>query len=139
MNDQQPSQGGDSPAASGAQPAARPLAPGPLTVQSARRQMAIWGGILAGLGIGIGFAFLMHVIQQASPNYGQFSIGGSVWGVLLLAGPVFGLGLGLALAALIPALPVGPGEGAEPDEPDVQDQGTGAKLAPSQQPRPEWR
>jgi hypothetical protein len=60
------------------------------------------GGFLAGLGLSLAAAFVMHVVQQASPIGYGISINGSVIAVVLVAGPVFGSGLALALTALIP-------------------------------------
>jgi hypothetical protein len=64
--------------------------------------MVVWGGLLAGLGLTLAVAFLMHVVQEASPDGYAFNIDGSVLLVLLIAGPLFGLGLAMALSALIP-------------------------------------
>jgi len=51
----------------------------------------------------------MHVVQEASPNGYGMNINGSVLLEVVVAGPVFGLGLAMALAALIPsASPSGP-------------------------------
>jgi len=64
--------------------------------------MAAWGGVLAGLGAGIGLAALMHVIAQASPENFSAGAGGSMFVAVVIAGPVIGLGLGLAFAGLVP-------------------------------------
>jgi hypothetical protein len=67
--------------------------------------------MLAGIAVAVALAVVMHVIQQASPNgglppcagvgCGGYSIHASVLVVLLL-GPVIGLGLGIGLAAGVP-------------------------------------
>jgi hypothetical protein len=67
--------------------------------------------MLAGIGIAIALAVVMHVIQQASPNGGYppcvgtgcpgYSIGVSV-AVVLALGLLIGLGLGVGLAAAVP-------------------------------------
>lgn len=64
--------------------------------------MAVWGGLLAGLGAGIGLAALMHVIVQASPENFSSGAGGSMFVAVVIAGPLIGLGLGLAFAGLVP-------------------------------------
>jgi hypothetical protein len=127
MNEQQPSQGRQEPlAAAGAQPAPRPPLP------RNRKVVAFWAGMLAGIGIAIGLAVVMHVIQQASPNganapcsgYGcaGYSIQGSVALVLFLVGPIIGLGLGMGLAAAVPertADSAVPHRAARADQPPV--------------------
>jgi hypothetical protein len=96
MNDQQyPQDGPSSSPAASPRPDARPL-------QRGRRAMAAWGGILAGLGAGIGLATLMHVIVQASPESLSSDASGSMFVALVIAGPLIGLGLGLAFAGLVP-------------------------------------
>ena len=64
--------------------------------------MVILGGLLAGFGLSISVAFLMHLVQEVSPIGSAFSITGNVLLEILVAGPIFGLGLAMALAALIP-------------------------------------
>jgi hypothetical protein len=105
MNEKQPSQSGrEPPAALGAQPA-------PLPFLLDRRRQAFWGGMLAGISIGIGLAIVLHVTQEGSPNGGYppcagdgcpgYSIGGTVLLVLFL-GLMTGLGLGIGFAAAVP-------------------------------------
>jgi hypothetical protein len=66
--------------------------------------MAVIGGLLAGVGFGFAIALLMHIIEESQPQ--NFNgIGGDVFAAVVLAGPVFGLGLGIALASLIPDRP----------------------------------
>jgi hypothetical protein len=90
--------------------------------------MAAWGGVLAGLGFGIAIAFLMRVIEQASPEEGALGIGGEVFGVLTLGGLVLGIGLGMAFAALIPDAAAGTASTASAtvtDEPAAEPPGPG--------------
>lgn len=63
------------------------------------RSQAYAGGLIAGMGIAIGLAVVMHVVQQQSPN--GSGIGASVLLVLFL-GLVIGLGLGMGMAAAVP-------------------------------------
>ena len=100
MNEQQPSHGGQAPAAS-SPPTPRPAQPNPTA-------LAFWGGMLAGIAIAIALAIVLHVIQRLSPGnppcsgYGcDNGIGGDVFLVLLL-GPVIGLGLGIGFGAAVP-------------------------------------
>jgi hypothetical protein len=98
MNEPQSAQAGPvSPAADYPPPASGPVPP---RTPGERRTMAVVGGLLAGIGIGVALALLMHVIQQAQP--GNFSGGGSLTAAVLLAGPLIGLGLGMAAASLVP-------------------------------------
>jgi hypothetical protein len=97
---EQPSQGAQPSSAAGAQPG-----PGSLpALPPNRKAQAFWGGMLAGMGVAIGLAFVMHVVQQASPIGYEMNINGSVWLVLLVAGPIIGLGLGSGLAASAPEM-----------------------------------
>jgi hypothetical protein len=84
----------------------RALSTGTAPGHNPRRQMAVWGGILAGLGIGIALACLMHVIEESSPNgsYGS-GIGGLTALVVIVAGPAIGLGFGVIVSGLIPDVP----------------------------------
>jgi hypothetical protein len=70
--------------------------------------MVILGGLLAGLGLSITAAFVMHVVQEVSPIGSAFNITGDVLLEILVAGPIFGLGLAIAVAALIPPAGKGP-------------------------------
>jgi hypothetical protein len=74
---------------------------GPPAAPDNRLALVITGGLVAGLGLSIAAALVMHVVQEFSPNGYAFSIAGSVWLAILIAGPVFGLGVAIALAALI--------------------------------------
>jgi hypothetical protein len=94
MTEQQPSQ--DSLA-----PGARRTAPFVRT-ESNRRSQVLWGSFLAGLGLSITAAIVMHVVQEASPLGGNININGAIVVVVLIAGPIFALGIGAALEALIP-------------------------------------
>jgi hypothetical protein len=77
--------------------------------------MVIFGGLLAGFGLSVAVAFLMHVVQQASPIGYGINIDGSVWLVILIAGPLFGLGLALAFSALLPAARSGTSKDERPN------------------------
>jgi hypothetical protein len=99
MDEQQPAQ--DSPGAASGLPA-KPAAAS-LQVQADSRAIVIAGGLVAGLGLSIAAAFIMHVVQEMSPYGVAISIKGSVFAELFLAGPIFGLGVALALSALIPS------------------------------------
>lgn len=92
MNEQQSAQAG---------PAEPPAGP-PRPLPPNRRAMAAWGGVLAGLGAGIGLAALMHVIVQASPQNFSSGAAGSMFVAVVVAGPLIGLGLGLAFAGMAP-------------------------------------
>jgi hypothetical protein len=97
MTEQQPPAGSPEPAATIARPAARVARD-----EVGRRHQVIWSSLLAGLGLGMAVALVMHVVQVASPiGYGM-NIDGAVVVAVLIAGPIFGLGIGMALAALIP-------------------------------------
>jgi hypothetical protein len=112
MSEQQPPEG--SPAAQNDQvPQRFATSKGPPPDRNPRRQMAVWGGILAGLGIGLALACLMHVIEQSSPNgsYGS-GIGGLTALVVIVAGPAIGLGFGVIACGLIPDIP-GPAAAAQ--------------------------
>jgi len=82
----------------------------------AKRRLAIWGGLLAGLGLGSCLAWLLHIFEIALPQAnpacatgcdpGQASLYPSmaltVFITLLFSGAT-GLGLGLVASALIRA------------------------------------
>ena len=94
MDEQQSANARPEPPAS-AQPTAS--APG----NTDRTGQVVVGGLLPGFGLSLAAALVMHVVQQASPNGYAISINGSVLAELFIAGPVFGLGLALALAAAL--------------------------------------
>jgi hypothetical protein len=82
-------------------PAYDPRRSAPPRTSGERRALAVIGGLLAGAGFGFGIALLMHIIEESQPQ--NFNgIGGDVFAAVVLAGPLFGLGLGVALASLIP-------------------------------------
>ncbi len=98
MDEQQPGQESARPTSASISRPAASSAPD----RGADQALAIVGGLLAGLGLSIGFAFLMHVVQEVSPNGYAFNIDGEVWLEILIAGPIFGLGVALAITSLIP-------------------------------------
>jgi hypothetical protein len=63
----------------------------------------VFGGLLAGLGLSIAVALLMHVVQEASPIGYEMNLDGIMAALVLIAGPLFGFGLAAAMVALIPA------------------------------------
>jgi Na+/melibiose symporter-like transporter len=78
--------------------------PGPAPRQpNQRRQTAVWCGALAGIGVGIMVATLIHAIEQANPNGSYSGFGGTVVLVVVIGGALLGFGLGGVAAALIPA------------------------------------
>jgi uncharacterized membrane protein len=106
MDEQQPSGTEPVPASS---VTIRPGGPAPPPSESDRKVMLIMGGLLAGLGLSFAVAFLMHVVQEASSIGYAMNIDGSVLLTIFIAGPIFGLGMALALGGLLPA--------AKPDAP----------------------
>jgi predicted lipid-binding transport protein (Tim44 family) len=99
MDEEQPAETGPLPASP---TETRPAATPPLSASN-RTTTAVVGGLLAGLGLSLAVAFLMHVVQEASPDGYAINIDSSVLLVVFIAGPVFGLGLAMALTALIPS------------------------------------
>lgn len=80
---------------------------------------AFSGGMLAGIGIAIGLALVMHVIQETSTIGYDVSLNWSVFGVLLL-GLIIGAGLGLGFLAAVPpgtADSAAPGHATPADQP----------------------
>jgi hypothetical protein len=63
--------------------------------------MIVVGGVLAGMGAGIGLAIVLYAIEQVNPASFPSGIDGLVV-VVLLIGPLIGLGLGMMAAGLIP-------------------------------------
>jgi hypothetical protein len=125
MDEQQPAAGIPGPtSASTSRPAA-----GPARDPGADRALVILGGLLAGLGLSIAAALLMHVVQVSSPIGYGINIDGDVLLEILVAGPIFGLGIATAAAALIPPAgkvnppvsagspPAGPGPASPADPP----------------------
>jgi hypothetical protein len=76
------------------------------------------GGLLAGIGFATGLALVIHAIAQANPAAFPNGVGDQVVLILLVIGPLFGLGLGLMTGGLIPDDP------APQAEPRNQDSGT---------------
>jgi hypothetical protein len=68
-----------------------------------RRHTAVWCGLLAGIGVGIMVATLIHAIEQANPSGSYSGFGETVLFVVVIAGSLLGFGLGGVAAALIPA------------------------------------
>jgi hypothetical protein len=66
--------------------------------------MAVWGGALAGLGVGIAVASLIHAIEQASQAPLYTSFGWTVFWVVIVGGLALGFGLGTMVASLVPDL-----------------------------------
>ena len=80
---------------------------------TAKRRLAIWGGLLAGLGLGSCLAWSLNIFEIANPQLGTCPIGCdtppaslypsmvlTVFVVLVFSG-AFGVGLGLVASALI--------------------------------------
>jgi hypothetical protein len=84
-------------------PGAVPLPTGrPATRRGFKVQNAMWGGLLAGLGLAVAMLGVAHVVVEAIQQ--QYSgMGWTIFLVVVIAGPMFGLGLGLMATALIPA------------------------------------
>ena len=75
--------------------AARPAAP-----PTSRDTKAIYGGLLAGVGFGIALVGVTRAVTEAIQQ--QYNgLGGTVFLVAIIAGPLFGLGLGMMTTALI--------------------------------------
>jgi hypothetical protein len=66
-----------------------------------RRRVALWGGLLAGLGLGACLAISLHIFEIGNQNGLRYpSMGSTVFWVLFFSGSS-GLGLGLVACALI--------------------------------------
>ena len=114
MNEQQPAERSLAPSSAANTHPSAPI----VASQADRRGMVIIGGLLAGLGLSLAVAFLMHVVQEVSPNGYGISISGSVVLEVIVAGPIFGLGLAMAITALMPpASTGGPSASASPTNP----------------------
>jgi hypothetical protein len=64
-----------------------------------KRRAAIWGGLLAGLGLGAAAAWALNVFEIANPQIYP-TAGATVLALLVFCG-AFGVGLGLVASALI--------------------------------------
>ena len=119
MNEQEPAGGSPHPA----HPSVMQVpadSQAPRLSELERKTRVLIGGFLAGLGLSLAAVFVMRVVQEASPNAAGISIAGNVIAVIFVAGPVFGLGLSLALVALIPsASTAGSSSDANPAPPDA--------------------
>ena len=64
-------------------------------------QNAMWGGLLAGVGLAVALLGVAHIVIEAiQQQYNGMS--GTIFLVAIIAGPAFGLGLGIMTTALIP-------------------------------------
>jgi hypothetical protein len=84
-----------------------------------RHVQAFSGGMLAGIGIAIGLALVMHVVQETSTIGYAVNLDSSVFGVLFL-GLIIGGGLGLGFLAAVPdrtADSAAPGHATPADQP----------------------
>jgi hypothetical protein len=86
-------------------PGAVPLPTGrPPTRHGIKVQNAICGGLLTGLGLAVALLGVAHVVIEAIQQ--QYDgMGGTIFLVAVIAGPMFGLGLGMMTTALIPDEP----------------------------------
>ena len=77
-------------------PGAVPLPTGrPATRRGYKVQNAICGGLLAGLGLAIALLGVAHIVIEAIQQ--QYNgMGGTICLVAVIAGPMFGLGLGVS-------------------------------------------
>ena len=59
------------------------------------------GGLLAGLGLAVALLGVAHIVIEAIQQEYN-GMGGTIFLVAVIAGPLFGLGLGMMATALIP-------------------------------------
>jgi len=97
-----------------------------------KRRTAIWGGLLAGVGLGSLLAWLLDIFEIAhpmlppiSPRYPSMALTAFV--MLVFCG-MFGAGLGLVASALIRDEDARPA-GAAAADPEEAENSTGAKSA----------
>ena len=93
-------------------PGAVPLPTGrPATRRGYKVQNAIVGGLLAGLGLAVALLGVAHIVIEAIQQ--QYNgMGGTIFLVAVIAGPMFGLGIGVMTTALIPDDPATTGSAA---------------------------
>jgi len=83
-------------------PGAVPLPAGrPATRHGLKVQNAMSGGLLAGLGLAVALLGVAHIVIEAIQQEYN-GMGGTIFLVAVIAGPLFGLGLGMMATALIP-------------------------------------